>query len=323
MQQIRLEPVDRVQITTIVDNVTDALLRDEGPARRAGFGPRIAARFTEEGGSIDAFAGEHGFSALIEVERDGRSHRVLFDTGVSERGAVENMRRLELPPKDIEAIVLSHGHFDHTMGLHGLADELGRSGMPVVVHPASWTRRRINQSEQEPLELPTLSRSALEGAGFEIIEDPQPSFLLDGSLLVTGEVARTTDFEQGMPTQEALRGNAWVPDRLTLDDQAAVLHVRGKGLVVLTGCGHAGIVNTVRHARKLTGVHEVYAVVGGFHLSGPAFEPIIPQTMDAFAAFAPRFFVPAHCTGWKATHRIAAKFPDAFVQNSVGTRFEL
>src|SRR3989304_3030446 len=126
-----------------------------------------------------------------------------------------------------------------------------------------------------------------------------------------------------LPTHQALRGSQWQPDPLVLDDQALVLTVRDKGLVVLTGCGHAGIVNTVRHARKLTGVDRVYAVIGGFHLNGPLFEPIIPQTCAALAELGPAGLVPAHCTGWRAVHALAATFPEEFIQNSVGTRFEL
>ncbi|HKZ24546.1 MAG TPA: MBL fold metallo-hydrolase, partial [Acidimicrobiia bacterium] len=103
----------------------------------------------------------------------------------------------------------------------------------------------------------------------------------------------------------------------------AILVVRDKGLVVLTGCGHAGIVNIVRYAKKLTGVDTVYAVIGGFHLTGGLFEPIIPQTVAALAKFSPRVVVPAHCTGWKATQRIAAVLADAFLPGSVGTRYEL
>ena len=155
------------------------------------------------------------------------------------------------------------------------------------------------------------------------MEGVRPSFLLEGSLLITGEVDRTTEFEKGMPIHQALRGGDWEPDPLILDDQAAVLHVRDKGLVVLTGCGHAGIVNIVRYAKKLTGIDEVYAVIGGFHLTGGLFEPIIPQTIAALVAESPAIVVPAHCTGWKAVHRLASELPDAFVPNSVGTRYEL
>ena len=99
--------------------------------------------------------------------------------------------------------------------------------------------------------------------------------------------------------------------------------MRDKGLVVLTGCGHSGIVNIVRHAKALTGVDTVYAVLGGFHLTGGLFEAIIPQTVAALAAENLSVLVPAHCTGWKAQHALAAGLPDAFVPNAVGSRFEL
>jgi len=100
------------------------------------------------------------------------------------------------------------------------------------------------------------------------------------------------------------------------------LHLRDRGLIVMSGCGHAGIINIVRYAQKLTGVERVHAVLGGFHLGGPLFEPIIPLVCEAFAEIAPRVIVPAHCTGWKAQHALATAFPEAFIQNSVGTRFE-
>ena len=137
--------------------------------------------------------------------------------------------------------------------------------LPLLLHPDFWTRRRI-VSPAGAWELPMPSRRGIEGAGFAIVEDRQPSFLLDGVLLVTGEVDRTTDFEKGMPVHQAWRDGDWQPDPLIHDDQAVVLHVRDKGLVVLTGCGHSGIVNIVRHAKALTGVERVYAVLGGFHL---------------------------------------------------------
>ena len=157
--------------------------------------------------------------------------------------------------------------------------------MPVLIHPEFWTRRRIAFPGRDPVELPTTSKEALRGAGFEIVEQRRPSFLLDGSLLVTGEVDRTTEFEHGFPGHEAHRHGAWEPDPLILDDQALVAMVRGHGLVVLTGCGHSGIVNILRYVRKLTGEDRIHAVVGGFHLSGRAFEPIIGPTCDALGEF--------------------------------------
>jgi 7,8-dihydropterin-6-yl-methyl-4-(beta-D-ribofuranosyl)aminobenzene 5'-phosphate synthase len=199
---------------------------------------------------------------------------------------------------------------------------LRRANVPVLIHPDFWSRRRIALPGREPIELPSTSRGGLEGAGFEVIEQQQPSFLLDGSVLITGEVDRTTEFERGFPVHEAYRDAHWQPDPLILDDQALVANVRGRGLVVLTGCGHSGIVNIVRYAQKLTGEDKLHAVVGGFHLSGPWFEPVIAPTCEALAGFSPDYLVPTHCTGMRAIHAIAARFPEAFIQNSVGTRLE-
>lgn len=324
--QIPVEPVDGVSITTVMDNSSDMLLQDQGPARRGTTGPnvpRLPARFIEGGEAADALLAEHGFSALLSIAQGGQEHRVLFDAGMTPKGAAENLRRLELSLQDVTAIVLSHGHFDHTTGMHGIVEEMGIGNLPVYIHPQFWSQRRIAIPGRESRDLPTASKSALTGAGFEIIEERQPSFLFDGSLLITGEVDRTTPFERGFPVHEAFHHGEWQPDPLILDDQAAILHVRDKGLVVLTGCGHAGIVNIVRYARALTGVDDIYAVIGGFHLGGPYFEPIIDDVVGALAEMQPEVVVPAHCTGWKAVHAIAAAMPDAFIPNSVGTRFEL
>src|SRR4051794_25841955 len=134
IEPIPLEPVDALSITVLVDNVTDILLVDEGPARRPaiGSGPRVPAPVLDVGEAFDALRAEHGFAALVTVVRGGREHRLLFDTGITPDGLVENMRRLELSPRDVEAIVLSHGHFDHVGGMEGLARELGPANLPVV-----------------------------------------------------------------------------------------------------------------------------------------------------------------------------------------------
>lgn len=330
MATIELEPVDRLRLTVLVDNVTDPLIPDHGlvsrfswPKALAPAAPHVPVRIAAGGEVPDPLVAEPGFSVLVRVEKDGGERTLLFDTGVSPTGMVENMRRLGLSLSDVEAIVLSHGHWDHVTGMEGVARALGRARLPVLLHPEFWSRRRIRFPGLDPAELPSASRSALEDVGFEIVEERRPSFLLDGSVLVTGEVDRSTGFEQGFPGHEALRQGAWEPDPLILDDQALVLRVREQGLVVLSGCGHAGIVNTVRYAQRLVGEEKVAAIVGGFHLSGPVFEPIIDPTLAALAELAPSLLVPAHCTGWKAVHHIAARFPGAFVQSTVGMTIEL
>jgi 7,8-dihydropterin-6-yl-methyl-4-(beta-D-ribofuranosyl)aminobenzene 5'-phosphate synthase len=194
----------------------------------------------------------------------------------------------------------------------------------MVIHPPIWTRRRLAMPGREPEEMPTLSRRALESEGFALIERRQPSLLADGCVLITGEVDRTTDFEHGMPpSHQAWTGSEWDPDPLVADDQALVVHVRGRGLMVLTGCGHAGAINIVRYAQRLTAVPTLHALLGGLHLSGPAFEPVISPTISALTEMAPALVVPGHCTGWRAQHGLAAALPDAWAAGSSGSSFRL
>jgi 7,8-dihydropterin-6-yl-methyl-4-(beta-D-ribofuranosyl)aminobenzene 5'-phosphate synthase len=324
--QFDLEPVDSVTVTTLMDNVTDVFMPDQGPARRApvDIGGRRPASTMESGDAPEALLAEHGFSVLVTVTKNGRQHRVLFDTGTSPDGVVQNMRRLDVDPTDIEVIVCSHGHFDHTTGLDGLIRRLGGSvNLPVLIHPHFWRRRRVSLPGREPLEIPTTSRSALISAGFEIVEERQPSFLFEQSVLVTGEVARGTGYEPGFPPQQAWLDGSWQPDPLVLDDQALVVDIKDKGLLVITGCGHAGVVNICRYARRLTKDRPLHAVIGGFHLNGPIFEPLIPRVIDDLSALNPQVVVPAHCTGWRAQHAMGARLPGAFIPNTVGTRVEL
>jgi 7,8-dihydropterin-6-yl-methyl-4-(beta-D-ribofuranosyl)aminobenzene 5'-phosphate synthase len=229
---------------------------------------------------------------------------------------------LNVDPNEIEAIVLSHGHFDHTVGLNGLAGKL-KPLPPLVVHPDVWLRRRVATAGPAPWELPTMSQEKIRAAGFPVIEAREPSSLLGGGVVVTGEIERTTEFEHGLPVHEAFRDGEWQPDPLLQDDQALVANVRGKGLVVITGCSHAGVINTVRYARKITGVDHVHAILGGFHLAGLLYEQSIPPTVEALREIGPEVIAPCHCTGWRAVHALADAFPNGFIPSSVGTRYVL
>jgi 7,8-dihydropterin-6-yl-methyl-4-(beta-D-ribofuranosyl)aminobenzene 5'-phosphate synthase len=320
---IALEPVDEVRITTLIDNVFDALLTGDDRVTRVNPGQawETAAQF--EGGRTDpGLRAEHGFAALVTVRRGASTTTLLFDTGLSPDGMVTNASRMGIDLSDIHGVVLSHGHYDHAGGLAGLAGRRGSRALPMVVHPGAWTRRRLAVGGREIHELPTLSRRALAGEGFEVVERREPSVLVDGSVLITGEVDRTTEFEHGMPpAHQAWTGSGWEHDARVQDDQALVVNVRDRGLVVLTGCGHAGAVNIVRHAQRLTGVDRLHALLGGLHLGGPFFEPVIPPTVAAFIDMGPAMVVPGHCTGWRAQHALAAALPDAWLPNSSGSTY--
>jgi 7,8-dihydropterin-6-yl-methyl-4-(beta-D-ribofuranosyl)aminobenzene 5'-phosphate synthase len=327
--QLAPSPADRVEIVSVVDNVFDLLLMSTDVARRLGPGtpdglrmPLVGAPLLESGECMDPPVAEHGLSLLISVTSGGTCRTLLFDTGSSVGALAHNLRALNVDPTAIEAIVLSHGHFDHTMGLNGLVEIL-RPLPPLVVHPDIWLRRRVAIPGRDPWELPTMSREKICAAGFPVIEARHPSSILGGGIVVTGEIERTTEFEHGLPVHQAFRDGEWQSDPLLQDDQALVANVRGKGLVVITGCGHAGVVNTVRYACKITGVDRVYAILGGFHLSGLFYEPIIPPTVEALREIGPEVIAPCHCTGWRAVHALADAFPNGFIPSSVGTRYVL
>jgi 7,8-dihydropterin-6-yl-methyl-4-(beta-D-ribofuranosyl)aminobenzene 5'-phosphate synthase len=290
--------------------VVDLLLTStEVVQRPRGEAPPEMAPLMEPGEIRMTMRAEHGFSALITSRCGDRTHSILLDAGMSVGGLIHNMDALRIDANAIEAIVLSHGHPDHTGGLNGLVERLRGCPLPLILHPDAWLERHIVVPGQPPIELARLDKPALIEAGFRVCESREPTYLPGNTMLVTGEVERTTDFEKGFIVHRTRRGEDWVPDPLILDDQAVVVNVRGKGLVVVTGCGHSGIINILRYAQKITGVKQVYAVIGGFHLNGPLFEPIIPSTVDAMRDLDPQVIVPTHCTGWKAVHAFAASMP--------------
>jgi len=323
MTALPLLEADSIEITTLVDNQIDALLGGDEEVRRKPWGPRVHNPFVDAPEVATTLHAEHGFSALVTLVHGGERRRLLFDAGVSPTGLIENMDRMGLDAKEIEALALSHGHFDHTGGIAGLVERLGRPGMPMIVHPAAYTQRRSAPPGATPTPLPPPSRSALEGAGFDLIETADPSLIYEDRILITGEVPRATPFENGFPFFQRQTADGWEPEPHLMDDQALIANVKGKGLVVLTGCGHSGIVNIVERAQALTGVDRVHAVLGGFHLNGAFFEPVLGPTVDAFREMAPNVIVPGHCTGYRAQMAIAEAFPEAYVQNAVGTTFVL
>lgn len=308
-----LREVDGIEVTTLMDNYVDVLLRSSNGVTR----PPLAI-----GGNIpaDTMLAEHGLSLLVAVTVAEKTHHILFDCGYTKVGVPHNVGMLGVDLGQLEAIVLSHGHMDHTGALYPIAESLGRS-IPLVLHPDAFlSPRYFGLEDGRKLIFPqTLSRHDMEARGIEVIERRSPSLVAEGTIAVTGEIERVTDFEKGLP-------NALVEVNGTLehddipDDQSLVIKLKGRGLVVISGCSHAGIINTMLYAQKITGINTIHAVLGGFHLQGPAFEPIIEQTIAEFKAVKPEVLAPMHCTGWTAIKRFSEQFPSSFVLNSVGTR---
>lgn len=313
--RISLPEVDEAKIKVIMDNSIDLLMSNSEVVQRLPLGPNPFARPLP--------IAEHGFSVLVDVRQGEKRGVVLFDTGVSRKGILYNMDAMEINAGDIQAIVLSHGHPDHAMGLPGLMERLGTRGLPLVLHPDAYLERKLVLPSGMEISLPAPKRTDFRQEKIELIEEVGPSMLVDNMVLVSGEVTRTTEFEKGFRFHHSKRNGVWGPDPLIMDDQFAMMNLRGRGLVIVTGCGHSGIINIVRHAQNLTGIQDIHAVIGGFHLSGSLFEPIIPATVSALQKIQARYVMPGHCTGWSATHQIARAMPEAFIPNSVGTTLQL
>ncbi|MGI0025538.1 MAG: MBL fold metallo-hydrolase, partial [Nitrososphaera sp.] len=264
--------VDRISITLLMDNCTDRLLASSKVAKRP---PMMG---NEE--ILPAPLAEHGFSAIIDIQRAGHRWRFLFDTGVSKQGFLANADLLGIS-LDVEAIILSHGHFDH---ITGLASALERIGSPtrLIAHPDAFVRRWLILTDGTRALMPYMDEEELKRQGATIEKTSGVTALPSNGnpcLLVTGEIPRKTPYEIGFPLQYAETKEGLVPDPLVRDDQALVANLKGKGLVVISGCGHAGIINTLCHAVELAGTDKIHSVVGGFHLTGTTYEGAIEPTL--------------------------------------------
>ena len=304
-----LREVDEIEVVILDDNVQDNILPSNGIARRH----RSALA------DQTFLRGEHGYSLLVTVVADGYRESVLYDAGLARDTVLHNLDVLGVQVGALRAAVLSHGHADHHGGLVGIIARVGRRGLPLILHPDAWSDRKFVLPDGREFGAPPPSRMDLDREGVQLIEERGPSLLLDGRLLVSGEVARTSGFEPGMPDQWRRRGQSWEPDYMVWDDQCLIANLAGKGLVVMSGCSHAGVINVLRGARALTGVDRIHAFVGGCHLSGAVMEAVIPRTVAELEALQITHLVPGHCTGWKALHQIAGQMPESYVPSTVGT----
>lgn len=311
-EKITPNALDRVEILTLQDNYIDITAMDNSEVIQR-------ARSVDRGEIRTSIQAEHGYSAIVRTTKDDRTRTLLFDFGFSEEGAAYNARLLNVDPKTIEQMALSHGHMDHFGGFRELVKMIGKEGIELVVHPRAFKQPRyLKFGETMKAHFPKFTKSDIETAGVTLVETTEPYPLLDGDALFLGEIKRETDFEKGFPIAffEEDGVETWDPIE---DDTSIVMNLRGKGLVILSGCAHSGIINTVNHAKAVTGINDVYVVMGGFHLSGPLFEPIIGRTTEELKKINPSYIVPCHCTGRKAIMNMEKELPDSFVLNMSGT----
>jgi len=303
--------VDRIRITTVVDNYIDNLRQDTAVAHR--YSAFVA-------GKMPDLRAEHGLAHFVETTRGDERFTMALDFGLTAETLNHNFRELALDPASIDAIGLSHGHRDHWGGLTGflhawrrrLRRELTFYG-GVDHFRARWQQRgerrvysgRLSQDEIERYDIKV-----------ETLEKPRP--IVEGVWL-SGEMHATEAWET-IPSNLRVEEDSELIQDTFIGEQTLVAHVRDRGLVVVTSCSHRGIVGICRHAARVSGVAKVHAVVGGFHLSGLDAERI-DRVVAALRGFDVDYLVPQHCTGAEALVRLAQRMGQELVVSSTGSTF--
>jgi 7,8-dihydropterin-6-yl-methyl-4-(beta-D-ribofuranosyl)aminobenzene 5'-phosphate synthase len=321
-----LAEADRVEIHILVDNAVDGLSSTPlNVENEWAFATRRGLRASSD---RCLCCGVHGLSCLVTVQRGDARHTLLFDSGPEEYAFERNTTRLGVDLGRVEGIVLSHGHWDHAgamkLALQRIRAGNGGRAVPFHVHPGMFYQRGMKLPDGSVRQMDDVpSASDLAGLGAEILSTTEPQRLLDGLFHVSGEIPRVTPFERGLPGQ--VRRTApdapWESDELLMDERWIAVAVKGKGLVVLSACSHAGIVNVLSHARASFPGVKLHAVLGGLHLSGTN-EKIIPETIAALKGFDLAQIGAGHCTGWRAMAALGEAFGDeVLAPSAVGKRY--
>ena len=312
-EPVRIPEAESTVVTVITDNLVDATMPHYKIAKRLG---RVTSPFD------NAPHGEHGLAYQIETVVDGKSHSCLFDFAADAHGVMKNMNLLKIDLTKIEALGISHDHWDHQAAfleiLKAKKDQF-REGIPLYVGEQFFTGTYQRRPDGKIVSLLALNKADVEALGFvKIVEIKAPTPIIPGAYL-PGRIEQVTDYEKIPPGFVAKQGTAYVQETFA-GEQAVILNAKGKGLVVLSSCAHRGIVNTVKHAQKMTGTEKVYLVMGGFHLTN-AKPDVINKTVADMKAINPQYIVPTHCTGFDAITTFRREMPDQFILNSAGTRY--
>jgi 7,8-dihydropterin-6-yl-methyl-4-(beta-D-ribofuranosyl)aminobenzene 5'-phosphate synthase len=322
---LELAEADRVEVLVLVDNVTDNL--SSVPDYVDNELPQLWKRGLRLWSGRCMCCAAHGLSCAITATRGDTARTLLFDTGPDDWVFERNVERLGFDMGSVDALVLSHGHWDHAGAMLRALEMIelrnGGRAVPTYMHPGMYRTRAMKAADgsMRPFgDVP--SPSQLEQEGARVIHSTDPQLLLDGLFYLSGEIPRITAFETGMQGQyrRTEDGEGWEPDPLLIDERFLAISVKDKGVIVLTACSHAGVVNVMTHARECFAGRRLHGVIGGFHLSGGN-ERVIPDTVAALRSFELKTIAAAHCTGWRAVNALASAFGDAVAPSSVGKRY--
>jgi 7,8-dihydropterin-6-yl-methyl-4-(beta-D-ribofuranosyl)aminobenzene 5'-phosphate synthase len=337
---------DRAEITVMVENWVDMLLpdiaadqRDHGDSDGEDAHGHAGHRHdhlhcVSRAGLIHHFdpkrippQAENGISLLVKVWRGRSSATVLFDVGLTGSVLAHNFRALDEDPALIDHVVISHGHPDHYGGIHELLGMVDRQ-VPVATHPHAFLPRYavMGDGRVAPFYNMAFNEGTLDDEGGRLVLSREP-LELGWGLRTTGQIPREVPFEGPRPAPspgapglyQVDADGGFVTDEVW-DEQGLVIDVAGEGLVVLTGCAHAGAVNTIHRAREICGDKPIRAVLGGFHLGFPTTPAEnVELTKDAMIDLDVKLIMPMHCSGLRAHAAFSQAAPERYVQPSVGT----
>jgi 7,8-dihydropterin-6-yl-methyl-4-(beta-D-ribofuranosyl)aminobenzene 5'-phosphate synthase len=323
----QLRPVDRLVVDVALDNLSDSY-STKPPHVSPEFNNVMAAGARELSGPTLCCA-QLGLALILTAHVGQRRHTLLFDAGPEGALFVRNCRNLGVRLADVEAIAISHGHWDHMGALLDALDSIvtvspGRL-VPCHVNEGMFLERAatLTTGHVAPFQ-PVPSPEALTAHGARVVSSDDARELGEGCFYLSGEIPRVSTFEKGRPDHLCRRspGAAWEPDPLIMDERYLAVHVLGKGLLIFSACSHAGIVNVLLHAREAFPGIPLWGALGGLHLSGGGPERLISDTVAHLRQFGLRQIMPAHCTGWRAVHALLREFGESVVTPcAVGSRF--
>jgi len=318
-----LVTLDSLSVAVLTDDVSDNYVS------KTPFAVSEFANVVRAGASV--ISGEAllcanlGFGLRLVSEAGEVRHTLLFDTGPEGPIFLRNCASLGIRLGEVEAIAVTHGHWDHMAALPATIDRIVAQGGRVTVHvnPGMFNERAVRLGGGEIVPVANVPLPAeLERRGARVLNDPGERLLLDGHFYYSGEIPRVTPFEKGR-TDHFCRARPeapWASDPFLLDERMLVTRVRGLGLIVFSTCSHSGIVNVCTHVRRLFPDVPIHTVMGGLHLGG-VMERNIPDTVDGLRRFDLAHIITGHCTGWRALHALAGAFGDAVSQSAVGTTY--
>lgn len=319
-----LQALDSLRVDVLVDNTSDSYSSKPSHVSPE-FNNVLDAGATEISGTTLCCA-QLGLSLMLTGQADGKRHKLLFDAGPEGAVFVRNAKDLGVALDDVEAIAISHGHWDHMGALVSALDEitLGKRKVPCHVNEGMFLERgvKLNDGRVVPFEK-VPSPDILSAHGAEIVNRSQERTLLDDFFYVSGEIPRVTSFEKGRIDHlcRDAEDQPWRPDPFLMDERYLAADLRDKGLILFSACSHAGIVNVLHAARASFPDRPIYAVFGGLHLVG-ALEKIIPDTVENLKTFQPAQIVPAHCSGWRAVFALIEAFGEnVVIPSAVGSRY--